>query len=237
MTTKRMSGTAVVVLAACFVVVAAGAAKDKKKTVLPAYVLRAETAVVLIDPEVGIPLNDAGGNRTAQDDVEKALMNWGRLHLVMDAGQADLVIVVRKGNKQVVQPTIGGVPTNDRPIIVQQTDSASRIGVQTGHPVDPSQPGQTGGPMPGGEVGPSEDMFSVYQGHSNNPTEGTYLWRYAAKDALRSPDVPAVGEFKKAVDEAVKQQQKQQQKQGQQQQTPQQQSTQQPPQQQQCKPN
>jgi hypothetical protein len=36
-------------------------------------------------------------------------------------------------------------------------------------------------------------------------------WRYAAKDGLKSPDVPAVKEFKKAVDEAVKQQQKQKQ--------------------------
>src|SRR5436853_252834 len=40
-------------------------------------------------------------------------------------------------------------------------------------------------------------------------------WRYARKNGLKSAEVPAVGEFKKAVDEAVKQQQQKQKQQGQ----------------------
>jgi hypothetical protein len=51
-------------------------------------------------------------------------------------------------------------------------------------------------------------LFSVYLGGTEDALKRGPLWRYARKDALKSPDVPAVAEFKKAVDEAVKQQQK-----------------------------
>jgi len=49
------------------------------------------------------------------------------------------------------------------------------------------------------------------------PLERAPVWRYVAKDGLRGPDVRAVAEFKKAVDEAVKQQQQRKKQQGQQQ--------------------
>ena len=57
-------------------------------------------------------------NKTAQEDVEKALMKWGRFTPVLDTQTADLLITVRKGSGKIVQPTIGGLPTNDRPVIV-----------------------------------------------------------------------------------------------------------------------
>lgn len=60
------------------------------------------------------------------DNVEKKLMEWGRLKLMMDPAQADLVIVVCKGSDKAVQPTVTGYPTNDRPIIVQQTGGTQR---------------------------------------------------------------------------------------------------------------
>src|SRR2546430_12251477 len=37
---------------------------------------------------------------------------------------------VRKGSGKIVQPTIGGLPRNDRPVIVQPTDTGIRVGVQ-----------------------------------------------------------------------------------------------------------
>jgi len=113
-------------------------ADKKKKIVLPPYVLAARTVVVLIDPNTGISPASPLANKTAQEDVEKALMKWGRLNPVLDTQTADMVIIVRKGSGKVVQPTIGGAPTNDRPVIVQQTDSAIRIGAQQGR-----QPGST----------------------------------------------------------------------------------------------
>src|ERR1700757_936639 len=81
-----------------FVLAPLAVAKNKKKQVLPDYVLKAQTVVVVIHPDAGEPLKNPTANRTAQDDVEKALMKWGRFKLVMDARTADLVVAVRKGH-------------------------------------------------------------------------------------------------------------------------------------------
>jgi hypothetical protein len=186
-------------------------AESKKKPTLPASVLKARTVIVLIDPDAGIPVNAPLANTTAQEDVEKAIAKWGRLSLAQTVGTADLVITVRKGNGKIVQPTVGGVPTNDRPVVVQPSDSGIHIGAQQGHPPDINQP-QSGNtaPAPQTEVGPSEDMFVVYEGldRAGNPLERAPAWRYQAKNALHSPDVPAVDAFRKAIEEAEKQQQK-----------------------------
>jgi hypothetical protein len=55
----------------------------------------------------------------------------------------------------------------------------------------------------------SDDMFVVYHGSEGNPMDGPLAWRYVGKDALKAPSVPAVAEFRKAIEEAEKQQQKQ----------------------------
>jgi hypothetical protein len=59
------------------IVVPFAPAKDKKE-ILPAYVLNARTVAVVIDPDAGRSPSNPNENRTAQEDVEKALMNWGR---------------------------------------------------------------------------------------------------------------------------------------------------------------
>jgi hypothetical protein len=180
-----------------------------KKPVLPAYVLSAETVFVLIDPDAGTSTTSPMANQKARDDVEKALMKWGRFRMAMNAGDADLVVVVRKGSGRIVQPTIGGLPTNDRPVIVQPTDNGGRIGGQKGRPPGSTDPApQDTHPVPQIEAGVSDDMFLVYHGGEGNPL-GSPAWRYIGKDALKSPSVPAVAEFRKAIEEAEKQQQKQ----------------------------
>jgi hypothetical protein len=189
-------------------------ANTKKKEVLPAAVLEAQTVVVLVDPEAGTSTSAPLANRTAQEDVEKALANWGRLKLMLIGGTtADLVITVRKGNGKAIQPTINGEPTNDRPVTVIPSDNGIHIGVQQGQPPGSTQPPpQNTSPSLGSEIGPTEDTFLVYLGGSGaSPLEQAPIWRYVSKNALHSPDVPAVAEFKKAVDAAVKQQQQQQQ--------------------------
>jgi len=181
-----------------------------KKPVLPAYVLRAETVFVLIDPDAGTSPTSPMANQQARDDVEKALMKWGRFRMAMNAGVADLVVVVRKGSGKIVQPTIGGLPTNDRPVIVQKTDNGGRIGGQKGRPPGSTDPvPQDTHPTPQIEAGMTDDMFVVYHGGQGNPLDGPAAWRYIGKDALKSPNVPAVAEFRKAIEEAEKQQQKQ----------------------------
>jgi hypothetical protein len=50
-------------------------------------------------------------------------------------------------------------------------------------------------------------MLAVYEGHVTGAfDQQTPAWRYLAKDALHSPNVPAVAEFRKLVDAAEKQQ-------------------------------
>jgi hypothetical protein len=186
-------------------------ANNKKKDSLPAEVLDARTVVVLVDPDAGMSTSAPLANKTAQEDVEKALANWGRLRLVLIGGNnADLVITVRRGNGKIVQPTVSGVPTNDRPVVVAPSDNGIHIGVQQGRPPDSTQPPPADtSPSLGGEVGPTEDTFLVYRGGSGGPPlERAPVWRYVAKNGLRSPDVPAVAEFRKAVEAGLKQQQK-----------------------------
>jgi hypothetical protein len=104
------------------------------------------------------------------------------------------------------------LPTNDRPVTVQQTDRSIRIGGQQGRA--PGAPPQTDPqdtrPSQQTEVSRSnQDTFSVYAGGAGgtaNLSERPAVCRYEAKDALHSPNVPAVEEFRKAVEDAEKQQ-------------------------------
>ena len=185
--------------------VAAG--KNKKKIILSEDVLEARTVLVVIDPDAGIAVEAPNANRTAQQDVEKALMNWGRFTLAPDVSTADLVICVRKGNGKAVEPTIGGVPENNRPVILEPSDSGGTFGGRRGAPAQPGDP--TGNPSqaphPRVEIGEPQDVFMVYHGKQNNALDTPSVWRYSAKDALRSPGVPAVDEFRKVIVEAEKQ--------------------------------
>jgi hypothetical protein len=95
-------------------------AKDKKKVVLPDYVLKAKTVLIVINPDAGTSLQNPNANWIARQDVERAIMNWGRLELAMDPLTADLVISLRRGTGKMVSPTIGG-PDN-RPVIFDPSD-------------------------------------------------------------------------------------------------------------------
>jgi hypothetical protein len=183
-------------------------AKDKKKVILPNDVLEARTVLVVIDPDAGVAIDAPTANRTAQEDVEKALMNWGRFDIAVDASTADLIISVRKGNGKIAQPTIGGIPTNNRPVIVEPTDSGISIGGHRGNPPQAGDPtnAEPQSPSPQVEVGQAEDTFGVFRGKRDNPLDYPAVWRYSAKDALRSPSVPVVDQFRKLIAEAEKQQ-------------------------------
>lgn len=187
--------------------------KNKKKVLLPADVVQAQTAIVLVDPDAGVPVDAPYGNTKARQDVETALMKWGRFRLVMEASSADLVFVVHKGTGKVVEPTIGGIPQNNRPVVFDPTDSGGRVGGSRGTP--PGGGGPIGSnPTQQVEVGAAEDTLAVYRGvvagNHQDPLTAPAVWRYSAKDALRSPSVEAVSEFKKVLLEAEKQLQNQQ---------------------------
>ncbi len=199
------------VLALALAATAAASPKKKEKVLLPDYVLKAQTVLVVIFPDSGEPIEDITANRKAQEEVEKAFMKWGRFRLALDAEQADLVVGVRKGTGRVANPTINGGPVDSRPGTVETTDSQIRIGVQQGHPSDVGQPGSESGSNsptdrvhPGMEVGPADDTFQVYKGGVQYPVDYAPVWKYIAKDGLKPPGVAAVEEFRKAVEESEK---------------------------------
>jgi hypothetical protein len=182
------------------------AGKDKKKILLPNDILEARTVLVVVDPDTGVDVADPLANRTAQEDVEKALMKWGRFTLAMDASNADLVISVRKGSGRVVEPTVAGVPINNRSVIFEPTDSGGRVGGHTGNaPAGDPTNSQRRRPTPQVEGGQPDDMFVVFRGQRDDPLGYAPVWRYSAKGALRSPSVPAVDAFRKLIAEAEKQ--------------------------------
>jgi hypothetical protein len=193
-----------IVVAALLAVPASAKDKDKKKASLPDYVLKASTVLVVVMPDAGEPIDQPMANSTARENVEKALMEWGRLRLVMDGQESDLVIAVRTGSSKMVQPTIKGGPIDRRGGVAQGTDSTIRIGGQQGHPAgnDPTTNPRDQGPHISNEVGPSEDTFEVYRGGVSDPLDSPAVWRYTAKDCLRAPKVSAVDEFRKAMAEA-----------------------------------
>jgi hypothetical protein len=87
--------------------VAAG--KDKKKATLPEDILKAHTVWVIVDPTAGVDIDDPNANRIARADVEKALVQWGRLEPVTNADMADLIITVRKGHDKIADGTMSSI--------------------------------------------------------------------------------------------------------------------------------
>ena len=203
-----MKNRASTLFAGILLLVSSGFAKDKTKPTVPAYVLRARTVAVIVDPTAGISVEDPRANQVAQKDVETALLNWGRFEPVMGTPGADLIIVVRKGHDRLVDQTIPEPRQNNRAGVINPTDNGISAGAQHGRQPnlsDTPNPDQTSTTSPSQtEIGPSDDSFIVYQGGVDNPLNAAPAWRYMAKDALRSHNVPAVDQFRKALAEADK---------------------------------
>lgn len=182
-------------------------AKGKKKVLIAADVLQARTVVVIADPMAGIDVSDPLANRNARQNVESAIRKWGRFQLSMDPYSADLIIVVRSGNGKLAGPTIGGVPISNEPPIMQPSDPANLPdgGPPTRTAGGPMSQQRRMGPSPQMEAGAPDDMLSVYRGHRDNATDYPAVWRYSAKDSLKSPGVRAIEEFRKVIAEAEKQ--------------------------------
>jgi hypothetical protein len=208
-----MQKRTIALLAVALLMATTGFAKDKKKSVLPAYVLTARTVAVIIDPAAGVSVDDPLANRVAQKDVETAILNWGRFQTLMSGQEPDLIIVVRKGSGRVARPTISDPRQNDNAGSITPFDNGAAIGVQHGRPVDPqsgrpADPQSSGPadqtPHPQAQIGSSDDSFAVYQGNVDKPLDAPPAWRYVASDALQPHSVPAVEKFRKAIADAEK---------------------------------
>jgi hypothetical protein len=209
--------------------VGVGWAKKKEKQPLPDVVLKAQTVFVTIQPGANEPASGMTTNQKTVKDVEEALMKWGRFRLALNAETADIVIAVMKGSGKAASPTVSGGPVDSRPVILDKTDNQIRIGGQQGRPPAATQtndPNTDGRAHPGMQVGSEDDLFKVYLRNVQYPLDAAPVWSYTGHDALKAPSVPAVEQFRKAVEEsekvaAQKQQEKQKQQQQQQQQQPQ----------------
>jgi hypothetical protein len=186
-------------------------AKNKKKQQLPDVVLNAQRLLVVIRPDAAEPLTNPRANRNAQDEVERAISKWHRFDLVMDSSTADLIVAVQKGYAG--GPVVSHVP-GDRPVVFQSggvPGAGVRIGAQQGRPPDLTEPGiggQDREPRLGSQIGPSEDMFEVYLGGIDRPLDAPPIWRYTAKNTLDGPQVTAVEQFRKAIEESEKERKK-----------------------------
>ena len=183
----------------------AAQAKTKRKQELPDVVLNARRVVVVIRPDAGEPVTNPTANRTAQDVVEQALSKWGRFEAILDAKTADLVIAVRKGHAG--GPTISNSPADDRPDIFQSSGGGVRVGTQQGRLPDLTKPGlgpQDRGPHIENEIGTSEDILEVYLGGVDYPLDAPPIWRYSGKNALNAPQVTAIEQFRRAIEESEK---------------------------------
>jgi hypothetical protein len=174
-------------------------AKNKAEKSLPDYILHAHTVAVMVDPGAGIDIEDPRANQVAQKDVETALLNWGRFQPVISTQQADLVIVVRKGHARAVDQTVSDPRQNNRVGMIDPTANGVSVGVQHGPGAGTPDATNNQPPHTQAEVGTTDDSFLVYNGDSKDPLDSPVGWRYIAKDGLRSHNVPAVDEFKKAV--------------------------------------
>jgi hypothetical protein len=199
----RTTLIAAVLLLPCLV----AAGKDKKKGILPQDILEAHTAWVIVDPDAGVDIQDPNANNNARRNVENALVKWGRLSPVTDPNMADIIIVVRKGNDKIVQPTIGGTPVNGPPpMIGQQTDGGINASGRQG---GPPYAGQSE-PRPQLEVADTQDSFLVYRanrtynGSVGNPLDTPAVWRFNGMNALSAPSVPAVEAFHDAIAKSEK---------------------------------
>ena len=183
------------------------ATAKKKKVILPVDVLQARTAWVIVDPNAGVDVRDPQANNLARGAVENALARWGRLQPVTQASTADLIIVVRKGNGKMAEPTIGGTPVNAPPPAIGQRNDTGISG--SGSARNGPPPFGQADPHPQMEVGDTDDTFMVYRCNrmqdTGNPLNAPAVWRYSGRDALDAPGVPAVDAFRRVVQEAEKQ--------------------------------
>jgi hypothetical protein len=126
-------------------------------------------------------------DRQAIADVEIAIEKWGRYHLTMRRSEAEFVIQVRKGRLASAQVraggSIGSVPNGVEFPPGSRAATSTHVGA-------------------GGEVGPPDDLFWVYQVDTKGELSGPY-WRMMKKDGLKTPDLELFKKFKEDVEAAA----------------------------------
>lgn len=172
-------------------------------------ILDAQTIAVVAYPSSAA--QDSQENQRARLEVQNALRDWGKYQVVADPQVTDLIVVVRKGHAQTV--TAGG-PTGASPVTIGPLDSGVNIGLHRG-PNAPLSRTDSSQASHGSEMGSADDLLEIYRGSqplagdasrdaTQYPLDEPPIWTYTAKDALKSPKIEAVAQFRKAVEAAEK---------------------------------
>ena len=181
-------------------------AKDKKKAFMSPVVLSAHKVAVIIEPGAGISIEDPRANDVARQDVETALLSWGRFEPVIGTPGADLIIVIRRATRRAVEQTIPDPRQNNRAGSINSIDNGVGIAAEHGPQPEISGPGGANqrSITPQTEISNGGDSFLVYDAQIPQPLDSVPLWRYTAQDGLTPHSVPAVAAFRKAIADAEK---------------------------------
>jgi hypothetical protein len=171
----------------------------KDKNTLPEWILEAHTVRVVVSPDAANSLNHPMANSDAQQAVRRALADWGRFTLA-EGQETDLVISVRAGGK-VVSSTLETGPADTREEVRPGNGNVRIFGQQGRSPAiaDPTADPKRTNPHLGKQIGRVDDVFEVFRGGVAYSAKSTPIWQYAAKDALKAPNVAAVEQFRKAI--------------------------------------
>jgi hypothetical protein len=129
-------------------------------------------------------------DRKAAGDIQNKINEWKRFTLVYRQEDADIVIAVRTGGRFRAN---GGIHVGNMPrdTTGARIPDASNTNRQT-----------TVGPIATADMGPKDDLFSVYDAHDY--PSSALLWRREQKDGLGYPTQPLFDQFKKEVEKAAK---------------------------------
>lgn len=178
-------------------------AKDKKQPNVPAAFGQAHTVYVESVNGQQFDRNLDPEDRMAIADVQDALQAWKRYRLVTQREDADIVIVVRRGNGLSRDRDAGPIDNPNRgPASSPMPNGLPNRGV------DPNTPPMPGQQRPGGpDVGPDmqtgsvEDLFEVCQVNANGKLTRP-LWNRTMQDGLRGPHLFLFEQFRDAVEKA-----------------------------------
>jgi hypothetical protein len=123
-------------------------------------------------------------DRAAVSRIEDALRTWGRYQLAFKRSEADLVLVVRKGQ-------------------LAEAHAGVNVSRRRQPPGGLSQTGTNVGPVVGGEVGSPYDLLTVYIKNQDGSLGGPF-WRRAQDHGLDEPDLLLFKKFKEAVEASSK---------------------------------
>jgi hypothetical protein len=132
-------------------------------------------------------------DRQAISDVEDALRAWQRYTFAINASQADLIIIVRKGRLAGLQGH-GGISAGPHPMPPMSPGGQN----PSQNPSQNQDADQIGARA---EVGPDSDLLRVYGTNPEGKRIGP-IWTGEQQDGLGGPDVPLLQQLRSAVENA-----------------------------------